>query len=298
MRNIPIIILTLLAPVHLISQTDVILNQPLTEDTQVIANNSIILAAGFSSNGYSFEGMVDAPQVIQVVHNITPTSTKNYIQSITPRVPLLSIPTQSNFEASEVVQYFDGLGRPEQVVSVGAGPTGHDVVQPIEYDAFGREAIKYLPYTLPTSAETPSAKPGIYRSNSIDEQAVFYSPANTGVDYATSYTPWSETDFDNSPLNRIMEQGAPGDAWQIEKSGGVSTRNGKTVKYGFTTNTVDQVRKWYLSGNTFTSNGEYNSHELYVNVTKDENWQVSDGDLHTLREYKDKLGNVVLKGLL
>ena len=48
------------------------------------------------------------------------------------------------------VQYFDGLGRPIQTVKAKASPLGYDIVQPIVYDAYGRENKKYLPYTINT----------------------------------------------------------------------------------------------------------------------------------------------------
>ncbi|MEL4309206.1 hypothetical protein, partial [Joostella sp. CR20] len=39
----------------------------------------------------------------------------------------------------------------------------------------------------------------------------------------------------------------------------------------------------------------YGANQLYVTVTKDENWKSGDGNNHTTREYKDKQGRVVLK---
>ena len=67
--------------------------------------------------------------------------TENYVYSKT----YLSDPTLPNPKTSETVQYFDGLGRPKQVVNVKASPTGKDVVTHIEYDGFGRQVKDYLP---------------------------------------------------------------------------------------------------------------------------------------------------------
>lgn len=61
--------------------------------------------------------------------------TENYVYSKT----YLSDPTLANPKTSETVQYFDGLGRPKQVVNVKASPQGKDVVTHIEYDGFGRQ---------------------------------------------------------------------------------------------------------------------------------------------------------------
>ncbi|MEA1851417.1 DUF6443 domain-containing protein, partial [Chryseobacterium sp. MHB01] len=69
------------------------------------------------------------------------TTTENYVYSKTYLDYNGTTPTKT----SENVQYFDGLGRPKQVVNVKASPTGKDVVTHIEYDVFGRQVKDYLP---------------------------------------------------------------------------------------------------------------------------------------------------------
>ncbi|PQA91220.1 hypothetical protein B0A69_18410, partial [Chryseobacterium shigense] len=69
------------------------------------------------------------------------TQGENYVQTKTYLDYNGATPTKT----SETVQYFDGLGRPKQVVNVKASPLGRDVVTHIEYDAFGRQVKDYLP---------------------------------------------------------------------------------------------------------------------------------------------------------
>src|SRR6185312_5307145 len=52
--------------------------------------------------------------------------------------------------AIQTVNYFDGLGRPVLVISTRASPLKKDLVQTIDYDEFGRDPIKYLPYASST----------------------------------------------------------------------------------------------------------------------------------------------------
>src|SRR5690606_11448105 len=73
----------------------------------------------------------------------------NYIVSNTilrPGVTEGDIDTLSINSMSQTIQYFDGLGRPIQTVMTQGSPDRKDIVQPVVYDAFGREAKKYLPY--------------------------------------------------------------------------------------------------------------------------------------------------------
>ncbi|MDN5478042.1 MAG: DUF6443 domain-containing protein, partial [Chryseobacterium sp.] len=99
------------------------------------------------------------------------TQGENYVYSKTYLDYNGTTPTKS----SETVQYFDGLGRPKQIVNVKASPLGKDVVTHIEYDAFGRQVKDYLP--VPQSGTlngaivpTPLAnatQPNIYGSEKI-----------------------------------------------------------------------------------------------------------------------------------
>ncbi|MXV18022.1 DUF6443 domain-containing protein, partial [Hufsiella ginkgonis] len=69
--------------------------------------------------------------------------------------------------------------------------------------AYGREAVKYLPYS--TSAGTG----GSYRSDALAGTGGYTGSAQygfyqvTGQSYASTATPYSQTVFEPSPLNRV-----------------------------------------------------------------------------------------------
>lgn len=246
-----------------------------------------------------------------------PSANQNYIMTWVPRNPLTTLPTSlSTCELMQTVQYFDGLGRPLQTIQVKGSPLGKDVVQPVAYDQFGREALKYLPYAS-------SGTDGSYKATAILDQLNFYHPSGTAYTItqlpggiAHIPTPYAQTGFEASPLNRVLEQGGPGDAWQLTGTttpSGVSS--GHTVKLEYTTNNTttlstpessfyaalytisaigatDQKRTLALGDGT---NNFYGAGQLYVTITKDENWVSAKGKAGTTEEYKDKEGHVVLK---
>lgn len=148
-------------------------------------------------------GAVCTPLATQLSTN------QNYVVTYTPRdssITSPSDPSPSNCQVMTTVQYFDGLGRPVQTVQVKGNPDGtKDVIQPVAYDQFGREAIKYLPYT------TASGNAGSYRSDALTGgQQGFYNTPPSGV--VQIPRPYATTVFEASPLNRPLAQGAPGDA--------------------------------------------------------------------------------------
>ena len=167
-------------------------------------------------------------------------------------------------QKSTSYNYIDGLGRSMQTVAVKASPTKNDIVQHIEYDELGRQVRGYLPYTV-------TSQNGAFREEAFNEQLNFYF---ISTDIANTLYTYAEKIFDNSPLNRVMEQGAPGLDWQVEKDvNEVSTRNGNTVKYNYLSNTeVDSVISWGVDDNDNAINeGFYTEGTLFKNEIIDEN---------------------------
>ncbi|MDQ0640950.1 RHS repeat-associated protein [Pedobacter sp. W3I1] len=183
-------------------------------------------------------------------------------------------------EVNETIQYFDGLGRPLQTVQVQGSPGFRDIVQPVSYDAFGREAIKYQPYAALTGTA------GNYRPGALTDQASFYNSPTGGIK-ATAF-PFAETVFEASPLNRVQQQGAPGEAWQIS--------GGHTLKSEYGTNVENEVKLWTVN---VAGNGAgasfYPQGKLFKTTIKDENWMPGDLKAGTTDEFKDFEGRVVLK---
>lgn len=220
------------------------------------------------------------------------TSTENYIKTTTFKIPIQNeIQNVSPDDRIESTTYFDGLGRPKQTVAVQAGGDKEDLVTPIEYDAIGRQPLQYLP--MPLSSGT-----GTYRTGDIPSDLATYYPTKFSNDFSQNNTPnpYSEMRYENSPLNRVIEQGAPGEDWRVE----INSTSDHTIKFSYLSNTTaDQVIYFSttpsVSQINFVNNGHYPADELYKNVTKDENWNPTKANNHTTQEFTDKLGRVVLK---
>lgn len=173
---------------------------------------------------------------------------------------------------STVIQYFDGLGRPNQIVTTMGSPKKRDLVQPIIYDGFGREDKKYLPYADNLSND------GSYKTDAWTQQKDFYN-GKPGI--ASDDSTYARTVFEASPLNRVLQQGAPGKTWQ--------PIGGHPVLMDYQTNEPNEVQLWSIINDSIcTQNGYYLTGQLYVNQTTDENG-------NRIKEYKDKEGHVVLK---
>jgi len=244
----------------------------------------------------------------------------NFIVTSTPRIPGVTNPSSPNNPVCSVNQsitYLDGLGRPIQTVVVKGSPTFNDIIQPEAYDVYGREPIKYLPYT------TSAGSPGSYRSTALtgnagnyasSDQSLFYQQTNPG--YSVIPTPFSGTAFEPSPLNRVIEQGAPGNDWQLtgtpspNGSGTIIGGHTVTIAYGTNSSTppwangLTFVRYFTVSINptsglrSLVDHGTYYpSGTLYQTVTRNENWSSSQTDprLNTTEEFKDLEGQVLVK---
>lgn len=199
----------------------------------------------------------------------SPTASENYIYTKT----FLSA---DGTNKAETVQYFDGLGRPKQLVSVKATPTGKDLVVPFLYDDLGRQSREYLPVPLPT------ANAGIQQ---VTEGTVNSYYGNLFPGTANAFT---EKRTEASPLATLQEVAHPGSPWAMS--------GGKTQKFTQTVNkSSDQVKR-YTVNNTWTSGTAlsdlpavsfFAENQLLKSVVTDEDGKVN-------IEFKTSDGNTVL----
>lgn len=207
---------------------------------------------------------------------------ENFVMTTTYKVPSsVQITTADPDDVAIEITYFDGLGRPKQKIVHKQAGNGGDLITHIAFDGFGRQPLEFLPYgRIGASLD--------FDGNGYGGTTGFYSNPSNGP---TTSNPWGQKVFEESPLNRVLEQAAPGDPWKLEDD--------HTVKFSYETNTNNEVHHFSvsLSGNgpTLQYNQRYPEGFLYKTVTKPENWQPSNGQKGTIAEYKDKMGRVVLK---
>ncbi|AWG24862.1 DUF6443 domain-containing protein [Flavobacterium kingsejongi] len=211
---------------------------------------------------------------------------QNYIKSSTYKVATPT-PLPSNAPSTQVkvnVVYYDGLARPIQQIAGKQSASGQDIITHIEYDAFGRQTKDYLPY--PGNMTDQS-----YVANALGE-TLNYEP------YAGEF-PYGENKYENSPLNRVLKKGFPGDDWQVNQTNDTD----HTIKYVNSTNSQDEVSMhtattlWNESEGLYRAilalNSNYSAGSLFKLIIKDENWE--SGNDHTVEEFKDKDGKLILK---
>jgi len=182
-----------------------------------------------------------------------------------------SLPVDS---VKEATTYYDGLGRPIQSVITKGSPGKIDIVQHIAYDGFGRETRKFLPYV--------GGNDGLYKKTAAVDQINFYKNTS-GANPITDLFPFADTRFEDSPLNRPVEQGAPGKDWQL---------GANTVSMDYQINAENEVFYFTVGDdNSCIWNAQYYApSQLLVNVVSDENKHIS-------KEYKDNQGQIVLKSV-
>ncbi|GEN76926.1 DUF6443 domain-containing protein [Chryseobacterium hagamense] len=222
---------------------------------------------------YSLATLLSAFYLLASGLSFAQSSNENYVQSKTCL-------NEDCSKKSETITYFDGLGRPKQIVSVKSTPTGKDLVTAVTYDGFGRPVKDILPVPAPT--QNSSIHPGI-----TDESA-----ANSYYGVSNAY---SEKQLENSPLDRLLQQAAPGEAWKMS--------SGKTQKFSYDANLGNEVKKFGTTTTASTVNnvstavsslwvasansGFYPASALYKNTVTDE-------DGNPVTEFKNGQGQTVL----
>ena len=171
---------------------------------------------------------------------------------------------------SQTVTYLDGLGRPVQRVSAQAGGYGNgqagqvtDLVQPIAYDALGRQTREYLPFATANA-------PGQFVAAATTAQAAYYGglPDKSGPAYV-------QIQYEPSPLDRVAAKTPPG--------------GGPAMAYRYLVSTAGEVfRLRYDFAASRAVVSAYAAGELTVTETTDESGNRS-------LEYRDRRDLVVAR---
>lgn len=186
-------------------------------------------------------------------------------------------------KVAESIVYFDGLGRQTQAVARQNTPQGYDLVNFWVYDAYGRKSKMFMPYgTQATSGE--------FKASPETDQALFYQNLNGAGDGSNAF---SVQVMEDSELQRVLKQGAPGAAWQPDND--PYSLLDRTVKSRSTSNAPTDVFKFsYSPASGMVSLPADNATRFYeVNqlVVK----KVIDEHGNDVLEYADKEGRVVCK---
>jgi RHS repeat-associated protein len=236
----------------------------------------------------------------------TDPSNENYVLRTNYQVPYsqsqvedpnLAIPNDDKIES---ITYYDGLGRPKQRVAIRGGGGREDLVTPVMYDPLGRQPREYLPLPLAGNNGAFNDNSGV--SGVTSGLSTYYGDKfpddfpNLDIP-GTAVNTYSEKRFEASPLNRVLEQAAPGYDWLLSQF--LDTDH--TIKFVYHFNSGSEVWKFSVNYDNGTSapepelDGTYPINTLYKKVTKDENWQPSDGSAGVTVEFVDKQGHTLLK---
>ncbi|AUP79808.1 DUF6443 domain-containing protein [Flavivirga eckloniae] len=213
---------------------------------------------------------------------------KNYVHTVTPLIAVSNVSQiTNNDDKIESVTYFDGLGRTIQNVGIRAGGQRQDIKTPSVYDEFGKQTKTYLPHATVTSSVTT------YTNNTtiINDLNTYYVSKYSNQLNGSNPNPYAEKRFDNSPLNRALETGTPGEDWLINPN----SDNDHTTKYDYNTNSTDEVYNidYPGTGQPLSISNYYTEGVLLKNTFKNENWVTTDGKVNTKDVFTDNSGKKI-----
>ncbi|MGQ8867505.1 DUF6443 domain-containing protein, partial [Myroides sp. TSA_177.3] len=212
---------------------------------------------------------------------VAQTRTENYIKTTQPQYATNSSFTSLyNPPKLENIVYYDGLGRPKQEIAVGIGALNRNVVKHIEYELNVGQTKDYLPfveqYYPDNSLQVHLSAKRDFIPNAKSQTQEFYNSEK----YERTTNPYSETEFEKSPLKRVLQQASPGEDWKM------AANASHTVKHTYGFNKANQVKKfkaiatWNASLKAYdirlVDEGYFAGNKLYVTSTKDEDGNYSD----------------------
>jgi len=133
------------------------------------------------------------------------------IASVPAGITASQISTLPAASKSTTFVYLNGMGTPVQKVGYQQSPNTNDVVQIYQYDQYGQQAIRYLPYVDDNTQNVQ----GSYRATALTDQQNYYINNSTNLNkVASDPLPFSQELFENSPLRRLFAAGSVGLGFQ------------------------------------------------------------------------------------
>jgi RHS repeat-associated protein len=192
--------------------------------------------------------------------NFTAGIKVNYVRTTLPTTPVLTEgsiqPTDYNLTRVKT-QYMDGLGRPIQSVDHFASPQANDIVNVVKYDLLGRDAWHFLPYSKGEATGN-----GKFKLTAYSDQKDFYQ--NT-LGYTNDNYFYTQTNYEASPLNRVIKTLPQGNAWVGNNRGTSVTETPLPAGANIRIFTIA-----YAPGSLPVTSSVYAARDLMVKTTTDE----------------------------
>ena len=208
-------------------------------------------------------------------HSLTGTqplpTMENYILSVTPLDPTTRVSISSEgvsvsngVRTRTAIQYYDGLGRPDELITVESAPDKRDWVQTVSYSDLHKTTKQWLPVSMQTDGQRVNV-------TSYESQAQSYYSDNR---------PYVETLYEHSALDRVTGASQPGESYASHPS---------TQTYAVNSSS-DNVHIYTVtsSGSLKTVGRNYPSGALYKTTVADE-------DGKSVTTYTDKLGRTIME---
>lgn len=229
-------------------------------------------------------------------------TTVNYVRTWIATAPgqtPASLQTGPVSDVKQTTDYYDAFGRPQMSVRKQASPLGNDMVTPHLYNSLGNEQYRFLPFVSNVAQSGDVTNNGKFKTDVYMQQELFYNSqlqnqpneiwqANgTGPLPAYTYA-YQETDYEASPLNRVLDTYAPGVSWvgTLGQTGGHNNQTEALVNTA-----ADNVQMWSINaaqGSIPTSSGAYAAGTLHKSIAIDEQG-------HQVITYTDLYGQQILK---
>ena len=204
----------------------------------------------------------------------------NYLRTtllLSPVTAESSIQPTNPDQTRITTKYLDGLGRMIQTVDHFQSPGRNDIVNTVKYDNLGRDAWHFLPYA---KAEATVNDNGKFKLNAYSDQKDFYK---TTLGYSADNFFYTQTNYEPSPLNRIVKNLPQGNSWVGSDRGLTVAENPLAVGVDVKTFTIG-----FSPVSLPVTSYSYTTGDLMVKTTTDE-------DGYFTEEYLNKNGLLVLK---